>query len=817
MIVISLREVEFKINFTGNARPLIEANRRTDRLTQSMRRTGLNVDRMGNSFNRLGANARNASREGENGMRRLGAENDRANQRTNILSRTIENLRRRFQSLGRLRIDTTALDTMSSKLDNISNKASGLGNKLSLAMTAPILLIGKKIVNTGAEFESKMSEVGAISNASEEDMVLLTKKAREMGMTTVFSASESADALKYMAMAGWKTNQMMDALPGIMNLASASGEDLGLVSDIVTDSLTAFKLQAKDSAHFADVLAKASSSSNTNVALMGETFKYVAPVAGALGYSAEDVAIGIGLMANSGIKGSDAGTALRATFSRLTDTTNKEVVGALNELGISMTDAQGQIKPFKNLMDEIRVKFSTLTTAQQASYATNIFGRQAMTGMLTIINTAQSDYDSLTNSIYNANGAAELMSKKKLDNFAGQMKLLTSALQELGLQFFEVMLPYLKTGVEWLQKKVEWFSNLEEGTKKTIVKTAMFLAILGPALKLFSLFTGGLSMMFKGTSLLAKGFIKLKALGIAGTFAKIKIALATMGASILPVIAIVGALILAGVALYKNWDLVKEKGINFISSLKQQFQTFVPTVKSLWNNLKQIFIAILPVFTGVVGGILGALGNCVKTITSLIGNILKIFKGLTDFIIGVFTLDWERAWTGIKDIFVGIVDGIRNIFTGLIDSLTSTINGFMSGIEVGLNVNHKVGASTITQSHSLRYGRSIPAFAKGVTNFGGGVALVGEQGPELVNLPKGSDVITNRNTDGLFKDVLSNRAELSKSYYSNSSTKNKENKTIIFSPNITINSTESEDSISKFKIVVRELFEEFIDEESYAL
>ena len=218
-------------------------------------------------------------------------------------------------------------------------------------------------VKVGAAFEAEMSKVSAISGATGDELSQLTEKAKEMGATTKFSASESAQAMEYMAMAGWKTTDMLSGIEGIMNLAAASGEDLATTSDIVTDALTAFGLSAADSTHFADVLAQASSNANTNVSLMGETFKYVAPVAGALGYSAEDTAVAIGLMANAGIKGSQAGTVLRSMMSRLAKPT-KEVQGAMDRLGVSLTDNQGNMKSLDQIMLDLRKGFSGLSEAE---------------------------------------------------------------------------------------------------------------------------------------------------------------------------------------------------------------------------------------------------------------------------------------------------------------------------------------------------------------------------------------------------------------------------------------------------------------------
>lgn len=288
-------------------------------------------------------------------------------------------------------------------------------------------------IKTYMDFEAQMKKVQAISGASGSEFEALTAKAKEMGATTQFSATEAGQALEYMAMAGWKTDDMLSGISGIMDLAAASGEDLGKVSDIVTDALTAFGLKASDSAHFADVLAAASSNSNTKVGMMGETFKYVAPIAGALGYSAEDTAVAIGLMANAGIKGSDAGTALRATMTRLVDPP-KDAAQALEALGISVRNSDGTMKPFMQTMRELRSKFSGLSQAEKAQMASSIAGQEAMSGFLAIVNASDSDFDKLTDSIYNADGAAARMAATMNDNLKGDLKALSSVWESFQLE-----------------------------------------------------------------------------------------------------------------------------------------------------------------------------------------------------------------------------------------------------------------------------------------------------------------------------------------------------------------------------------------------
>jgi len=331
-----------------------------------------------------------------------------------------------------------------------------------------------------------MSKVQAISGATGEEIGKLTEKAKEMGAKTKFSATESAAAFQYMAMAGWKTEDMLNGIEGIMNLAAASGEDLASVSDIVTDALTAFGLQAKDSAHFADVLAKASSNSNTNVGLMGETFKYVAPLAGSMKYSVEDTAVAIGLMANAGIKGSQAGTALRSMLTRLVKPP-KQAAAALDALKISAKNSDGTMKPLAQTMKELRVKFANLSESQKASYAASIAGQEAMSGMLAIVNASDEDFNKLTKSINNADGASKEMADTMNDNLKGSITLLKSNLESLGIRIYEKIKEPLKKIVNTINKYISeipiilkniynWTNKNKELIKTTIKVVASLTA-----------------------------------------------------------------------------------------------------------------------------------------------------------------------------------------------------------------------------------------------------------------------------------------------------------------------------------------------------
>ncbi len=330
----------------------------------------------------------------------------------------------------------TQSDKAGASMSSLVKKAAGVAAAYIGVRQA--VNFGRDIVKTGVDFEQGMAEVQAISGATGSAFQTLKDKAKEMGAITKFSALESAEAMKYMGMAGWNAGQMVDGIAGIMNLAAASGEELGSVSDIVTDSLTAFGLKASDSTYFADILAVAASKSNTNVAMLGESFKNCAPTAGAMGYNVQDVTAALGLMANAGVKGGEAGTSLNSVMTRLAKPT-KDVSTALKDLNISAVNSDGSMKPLAVLLPELQSRFSSLTEAQRGQYATMIAGKHAMSGFLTLVNASPQDFESLTTSIANSSGAAQNMADIMNDTVAGKLKLLESQFEGVKLAMFDAL------------------------------------------------------------------------------------------------------------------------------------------------------------------------------------------------------------------------------------------------------------------------------------------------------------------------------------------------------------------------------------------
>jgi TP901 family phage tail tape measure protein len=446
-----------------------------------------------------------------------------------------------------------SLEPIGQKMQDIGKKMESVGKNLSMKVTAPLMALGGVAVKVGSDFEAGMSEVQAISGATGNDLEKLKEKAKEMGATTKFSASESAEALKYMSMAGWETNQMLDGLEGVMMLAAASGENLGTVSDIVTDALTAFGMEAKEASEFADLLASASSNSNTNVALLGESFKYVAPLFGALNYSAEDAALALGLMANAGIKGSQAGTSLKTAIANLANPTDK-MAGAMKVLGISISDANGEMLPFKDVMDELRVKFADLSEEQQAQYAATIFGKEAMSGMLAIINASEEDYEKLTQATREYSGVAKEMAETMEDNLQGGITKLKSALEGVGIQISEILVPHLQKLVEKLQQAVDWFANLSPATQETIVKVAALAAAIGPLLLIGGKLVGGIGAVIGAISTVSAALAVVTTGAAAATPAigTLATAFTVLTGPVGIAVAAIAGITAAGVALYKH-------------------------------------------------------------------------------------------------------------------------------------------------------------------------------------------------------------------------------------------------------------------------
>ena len=559
-------------------------------------------------------------------------------------------------------------------LQNVGDKISGAGEKL-LPVTAGVTALGTAAVKTASDFDSAMSKVAAVSGATGDDLQKLRDKAREMGAKTKFSASEAAEAMNYMAMAGWKTNDMLSGIDGIMNLAAASGEDLATTSDIVTDALTAFGLTAQNSGHFADVLAAASSNANTNVSMLGESFKYCAPIAGALGFSCEDTAEALGLMANAGIKSTQSGTSMRSIMTALSGEV-KFCSESFGEMEIATTNSDGSMRSLSDILADCRVAFDQMSESEKASTAQSLVGKNAMSGFLALMNAAPADIDKLSGAIANCDGTSLQMAETMQDNLAGQLTILKSQLEELAISFGEILMPVIRDIITKIQKFVDKLNALDPATKQTIIKIGLMAAALGPLLivvgKTISSIGGLMTFISKVPTMIA---------GAKTAFSTLGAAIGGISAPVVAVVAIIATLVAAFVHLwntnenFKNsilsiWEQIKStferltSGIvDRINALGFDFQNFGELLKAMWNGLCSV---LAPVFEGVFQHIL----DIFTFVTDTILSVLDVF-------IGLFSGNWEQCWNGIKGIFTGIWDFVVNQFSNILNTLTGVADVFL--------------------------------------------------------------------------------------------------------------------------------------------
>ncbi len=424
-----------------------------------------------------------------------GLNNELENHEKKLNNFKVEEYKRSMQSIS----DTA--QTVSDRFKDTGQMMSSAGGSL-MKLSAPLIAFNGYALKATMDFESGMAEVQSISGATAKDLEKLKEKAKEMGVETKFSASQSAEAMKYMAMAGWKTTDMINGISGVMDLAAASGEDLALVSDILTDGLTAFNMTAADSGRFADVLASASSNANTNVAMLGESFKYVAPVAGAMKYSVEDTALALGLMANAGIKASQSGTALRTSITNMVKPTDS-MAAVMEKYNISLQNSDGTQKSLMQVIEMLRNRFRGLDEATKASAAATLFGKEAMSGMLAIINAAPSDFNKLRDAIANSNGTAKEMAEIMNKTARGQITLLKSKLEGLGIQIGEKLLPHVNDLVDELGELIDWFGSLDDETQKTIIQMGLLTFAGGGTLKMIGSVSQGVGSLVGAYSKLA--------------------------------------------------------------------------------------------------------------------------------------------------------------------------------------------------------------------------------------------------------------------------------------------------------------------------
>ena len=581
------------------------------------------------------------------------------------------------------------------------DKVSGVGQKL-LPVTGVVTGLGTAAVKTAADFDSAMSRVAAVSGATGSDFDSLRDKAREMGAKTKFSATEAADAMNYMAMAGWKTEDMLSDIEGVMYLAAASGEDLATTSDIVTDALT-----AADSGHFADVLAAASSNANTNVSMMGETFKYCAPVAGALGFSVEDTAEAIGLMGNAGIKASQAGTSMRSIMTNLTGDV-KLSGAAIGDVTIATTNADGSMRSLSAILADCRVAFAGMTEAEKANNAEALVGKNAMSGFLALMNAAPEDIEKVSGAVNNCKDAAKNMADTMQDNLEGQLTILKSQLQELAISFGDLLMPAVRSIVSGLQGMVDVLNAMPDGVKRVIMIVALLAAALGPVLIVI------------GKTLSAIGTIMTWAPKLAGAISAVKGAFAALSATMMAnpiaiVIAAIAALVAAFIYLWNTneefrqfwirlWNEIKEVAVQVWTAVSQflvsAWNGIRNTAVAVWNGIRDFFsglwAGIKTLFTTVVTAIstflVGAWNGIRATVMAVWNAVAAFFtsvwngiKTVTTTVVTAIRTFLQTAWNGIRTIITTVMNGIWTVISTVWNGIRTIISTMLNGIRGTVN------------------------------------------------------------------------------------------------------------------------------------
>lgn len=657
------------------------------------------------------------------------------------------------------------MNTSSGKLDTISKGLVKSGKILTAGVTAPIAGVGAAAIKSGSEFDAGMSKVKAITGDATVDMNKLYKAAEDMGISfkkgsndsetafnavraaaikmgndTKFTATETTDALYYMGLAGWKADEQIAGLPAVLNLAAASGVELGRTSDIVTDGLTAFGRSAEDSTEFVNALAAASANSNTNVDLLGESFKYVAPVAGGFGYTIQDTTLALGLMASAGVKGTQAGTSLRQALVQLTKPSDKAAT-YMNKYGVSLYDAQGNVKSLRDFMLDLRQKFGDLDVAvtnadgsiksgeeimeeygkklpisqqEKLTAITTMFGTRALPGILSIINAGQGDFNQLATSIDGADtafdgaGYAAGQAGIMLDNLQGDITLLKSAFGTTKIVISDMVSGELREFIQQLTEILRKFNEMDPKQQEQIVKIAGIVAAIGPLLIIIGKVIGAISAII--------GFIStiggvLSTLGgaistIASVIGTALGAIATaLGLPVAAVAAIIAAVIALVAVIVLNFNKIKKFIGDVISGIIDFFKSLFSAIGKIIGNIidavqkgftkvrdtiSSIITAIKNKVSQIFNSIKTVISTVINAIKSVISTVFNAIKNTISSVLNAIKTTFSNIWNGIKNIVTNVINavkntisnginGAKNVVTGVLNTIKSTFSNIFNG------------------------------------------------------------------------------------------------------------------------------------------
>lgn len=531
------------------------------------------------------------------------------------------------------------MSRLQSSLRTIGGKMTGIGKSMTAGLTVPIVGLGTAAVVTGAKFDAQMSKVAAVSGATGREFDALREQARQLGATTQFSASQAAEGMEFLARAGFKTKDIMSAMPGMLDLAAAGALDLGRAADITSNIMSGFKIRASEAGRVADVLAKAAANANTDVEQLGEAMVYLAPVAQTMGWSLEESTAAVMALSDAGIQGAQAGASFSTSLQRLSKPTG-EMKKAMDQLGISFFTSEGKMKPLPKIIEELENKTKGMTDQQKSALLTTLFGAEAYKHWAVLIERGSKNLGNMTGSLKNADGTAARMAKTMNDNLAGSFKSLMSALEGLAIEFGDVLAPMIRQVADFITALTRKFSGLSSGAKKTIVIIGAIVAAIGPLL----IIVGGL-LSFIGTLGAAAG-----ALGV------------SMGGLIAIIGAIVGALMMIGTVVANviyNWDDLK-------TATTFAWDAIANVVKISWDWIRE---TVMSVAGPLIEWLVDKFNLAVEVIT-------EIWSGLSQFFSGV--------WEAIKNIFIGSLLLLLDLVTGDFEAMEQDARGIWENIKSAL-------------------------------------------------------------------------------------------------------------------------------------
>jgi TP901 family phage tail tape measure protein len=602
----------------------------------------------------------------------------------------------------------TKIGEAGSKVESFGNGVTNVGKKVSVT-SAAVTAMGGAAVKTAADFESSMSQVQAtmgitkdsmskVNGQSVNTMDTLSDLAKTMGAKTAYSASECAEALNYLALAGYDTQEMCDTLPTVLNLAAAGNIDLASASDMVTDAMSALGMETSDANKMVDQMAKTASSTNTSVGQLGEGILTIGATAKTVKGGTAELNTALGILANNGIKGAEGGTHLRNVILSLQNPTDK-AAAQMEALGVSVFDSQGNMRSLNDILGDLNKSMDGMTAEEKANIISKIFNKTDLSSVNALLANTGDTWDELQTSIENSGGAAQQMADTQLDNLSGQLTILKSAVEGFAISIGETLMPMVKNIVAKLQSFVDWLNNLDEGTRQVIVKIGLFVAALGPFLVILGTVISkvGVSMQaFSKLGLKISGAIT-NAGGLSAAMGKVGTAIMGINPVVVAIVAAIALLVGAFVHLWNTnegfrdsiiavWERIKTIFSEFaqgitdrLNALGFDFENFKEVVSAIWNGFCNL---LAPVFEGVF-----------TQIVNILEGVLGVITGLLDVFIGIFTGNWSQVWTGVKEIFGSVWDFIKNTFTNymnVIKGVANTVLGWFGTTweEVWTNVSN---------------------------------------------------------------------------------------------------------------------------------